>query len=124
MPSTIVKLVYRRDFFDLEQMRPGAKQVTTITDNGLITVKEYLPGSRKVHSVKKAVCSVDAFVLLCEKLETCIETADRLDSYCDDSSEKLTIYHKYGRAQIMDRGFGNEHTNIGDIIHSFRSTYL
>ncbi len=124
MPSTIEKLVYRRDFFDIEQMRPGAKQVTTITDDGQIVVKEYAPGSRKPHSVKKVECTSQAYVTLCEQIISCIEEADRLDAYCDDSSEELIIHHKYGRLQTMDRGLGNEYIHIGEVVNGFLARYL
>lgn len=124
MPSTIVKLVYRRDYFDITTMSPGAKTVTAITDDGLIIKKEYVPGSRKAHSVKRSECSIEEFTSLCERLVVCIETADRLDGYCNDSSEELTIYHKYGRVQTMDRGLGNDDVCIGEVINHFLANYL
>ena len=46
MPKSIIKLVYKREFFDLSEMKPGAKQITTIVADGTITQKEYMPGSR------------------------------------------------------------------------------
>ena len=73
MPSSIVKLVYKQDYFDLVTMSPGAKNVITITDDGLIIKKEYAPGSRKAHSVDKSGCSVEEFAALCERLLECIE---------------------------------------------------
>ena len=119
MSNTIVKLVYKRDFFDIEQMRPGAKHVTTITDDGQMVEKAFAPGSRKAHSVKKAECSSQAYVALCEQILSCIEEADRLDFYVDDASEELTIYHRFGRTQKMDRGLGNEHIHIGVVMRRF-----
>lgn len=124
MSNTIVKLVYKRDFFDIEQMRPGAKHVTTITDDGQIVKKEIAPGSRKAHSVKKAGCSSQAYVALCEQILICIEGADRLDFCEDDASEELTIYHKFGRIQKMDRGLGNEHIHIGEVMRCFLAGYF
>lgn len=124
MPNTIVKLVYRRDFFDIEQMRPGAKHVTTISDDGQIVEKKFAAGSRKAHSVKKAECSSQAYATLCEQIMSCIEEADRLDFYVDDAGEELTIYHRFGRTQKMDRGLGNEHIHIGGVMNGFLSSYL
>ena len=115
----ILKLVYKREYFDISQMRPGAKVVTTITNDGTIVFKEDEPGSRKVSSSYKGKCSVSAFRLLCFRLEECITTADRHDAYCDDASEELKIYHPFGRVQIMDRGLGNEDVHIADIMHEF-----
>ncbi|MBO5019980.1 MAG: hypothetical protein J6D52_04875 [Clostridia bacterium] len=120
----IEKLVYKKEFFDLSVMKIGSKLITTITDDGVIVVKEYRLGSRKAHSVKKAYCSLTAFETLCKSINECIETADRLDFYVDDSSEELRIYHKFGRVQIMDRGLGHENSSIGSIMNTFLEEYL
>ena len=117
--NTILKLVYKRDFFDISVMKPGGRVVTTIMNDGKVTFKEYNPGSRKVHSVYTGICSHGAFDALCTRIEECIEFADRLDFYCDDSSEELKIYHEYGRVQTMDRGLGYEDIHIGEIMHEF-----
>ena len=124
MPDSIVKLVYKREFFDFTLMRFGAKQIITITNDGVIVEKAYAPGRRKAHMVVKVECSTQAFHDLCVRLVDCIETADSLDGYCDDSSEELTIYHKFGRIQTMDRGLGNEAVRIGDVMNSFLANYL
>lgn len=122
--NTIEKLVYKREFLDLSVMKIGAKTVTTITADGNIILKEYKFGSRKAESVQNAHCSVVAFKKLCDDIETCVETADRLNFYVDDSSEGLKIYHKFGRVQLMDRGLGNKERNIGAIMHEFLDEVL
>lgn len=119
MGNEIVKIVYKREYFDITQMRPGAKVVTTITNDGTVVFQEYEPGSRKISSSYKGKCTIPAYRLLCCRLEDCITTADRQDAYCDDASEELKIYHPFGRVQIMDRGLGNEETHIGEIMHEF-----
>ena len=115
----IVKLVYKREFFDISVMKPGARLITTITCDGTVVFKEYRPGSRKVYSVYKGKCSIEDYEALCERIENCIKNADRLDFYVDDASEELKIFHRYGRVQIMDRGLGNEDIHIGEIMHEF-----
>lgn len=122
--SNVEKLEYRREYFDITVMKPGARVITTITNDGSIVAKEYKPGSRKVVSVQKAKCSVGEFEELCAAIELCIEDADRQDFYVDDSSEELRIFHKYGRIQTMDRGLGNETTHIGRIVNDFLSKHL
>ena len=117
--TTIIKLVYKREFFDVSVMKPGGRLVTTILNDGTVIFKEYDPGSRKVQSVRKGKRSVEDYKTLCAKLENCIESADRLDFYVDDSSEELKIYHKFGRVQIVDRGLGNENVHIGEIMHDY-----
>ena len=61
----IVKLVYKRDFFDISVMKPGAKLITTITCDGTVVFKEYSPGIRKLYSVYKGKCSVVDYEELC-----------------------------------------------------------
>ena len=118
-PNTILKLVYKREYFDISQMKIGARLVTTINADGTVLFKEYKPGSRKVKSSYKGKCTVAAFRLLCYRIEECISTADRQELYGDDSSEELKIFHSFGRVQTMDRGLGNEETDIGRIMHDF-----
>ena len=117
--TTMIRLVYKREFFNLSVMKPGAKLVITISNDGTIVFKEYSPGSRKVQSEHRGKCSVEEFEALCTKIEECIENADRVDSCIDDASEELKIYHLFGRVQIMDRGLGNEHVSIGHIMNAF-----
>ena len=118
-PNTILKLVYKREFFDISVMKIGARLVTAINADGTVVFKEYKPGSRKVESVYKGKCTVAAFRLLCYRIEECISTASRQDFYVDDCSEELKIFHQFGRVQTMDRGLGNEETDIGRIMHDF-----
>ena len=120
----IEKLEYRKEFFDITVMKPGARVVTIISNDGSIISKEYKPGSRKALSVQKARCPAREFEQLCAAIELCIETADRQDFYVDDSSEELRIFHKYGRIQTMDRGLGNETTHIGSIVNVFLNKHL
>ena len=117
--TTMIRLVYKREFFDVWEMKPGAKLVTTISDDGTIVFKEYAPGSRKVKSTRKGRCTVEEYETLCAKIEACIESADRLDIFVDDASEELKIYHSYSRVQTVDRGLGNEHVSIGHIMNAF-----
>jgi len=121
---SIEKLEYRRRFFDISVMKDGARKTTTITNDGTIISKNYQVGSRKVDSVQRANCSLEDFKKLCDEIEFCIEEADRLDFYVDDSSEELKIYYEFGRVQTVDRGLGNSNTHIGEIINDFLTKYL
>ena len=122
--STVIKLEYRREFFDLDLMKTGTKQVITVTEDGTIICKRYKSGIRKVQSVEKKNCSPSAFTELCKAITLCIEQADRLIGYVDDSCAELKIFHQYGRVQTMDRGLGNDETCIGDIMNRFLDRYL
>ena len=73
---SIIKLEYRRRFFDISVMKDGATKTTTITNNGTIISKNYKVGSRKVDSNQKTNCSLEDFKKLCDEIELCIEEAN------------------------------------------------
>lgn len=116
--NSIIKLSYKRESFDFSVMKTR-KLIVTITENGSVVFREYIPGSRKTKLVYKGHCSANAYEVLCIRIEDCIATADRQDYYCDDASEELKIFHKFGRVQIIDRGLGNSDINIEGIMHDF-----
>lgn len=122
--TNVEKLEYKRSYFDLSIMRIGARIITEIRNDGTIVSKEYKAGSRKINSIKKAKCSLEEFQKICNEIELCIENADRLDSYVDDTSAELKIFYRYGRIQTMDRGLGNDSVHIGKIIGDFLGKYL
>ena len=124
MPQSILKLEYKREFFDISLMRRGARKIVSISNDGTIVCEEYKADSRKAHSIREEKCSLIAFRNLCKQILKCIETADRNEMFIDDSSAKLTIYHKYGRTQTMDRGLGNDDIDIEYIMISFFEKYL
>ncbi len=124
MLNDVLKLEYRRDYFDVTEMKPGAREIFVVVNDGSIVKRYYKPGSRKVHSVCKANCDPEAFKTLCQRISECIELANQLDFYVDDSSEELRIYHKYGRTQTMDRGLGNGNVHIGEIMNEFLRNYI
>jgi hypothetical protein len=121
---SIEKLEYKRRFFDVATMKDGARITTVIMGDGTIISKKYEAGSRKATSVQSAKCTEEEFKQLCDEIELCIESADRLDFYVDDSSEELRIFYQYGRIQIVDRGLGSEGCHIGGIINNFLTEQL
>lgn len=120
-PNPIVKIIYKDEFFDFDSMKNGSKIITTITDDGIVVVKEYKAGSRKAHSIRTTSCSVMAFRTLCKRLENCIDSSNQWKIYVDDRSEELKLFYKFNRVQIVDRGLGNDDINIGVIMHDFLS---
>ena len=118
-PNPIVKLVYKSEFFDIEAMKIGERTVTTITSEGIIVREKYNNGSRKPYSTQTTVFPQNEYQILCNKLETCIASANRCDMYIDDCSEELKLIYKYGRSQVVERGLGDENTDISHIMWSF-----
>ena len=124
MTNNVIKLEYRREFFDIEEMKIGGRIVTVVTADGRIVSSEYKCGSRKAICVKEATCSHEAYSTLCEEIKNCIKTANREDFYVDDSSESLKVFCEFGLVLLMDRGLGNECIHIGDIMNGFLDNYL
>ena len=124
MPQSILELVYTREFFDLSLMTWGARKIISISNDGTIVCKEFKADSRKAHSIRNEKCSSTEFRKLCQEIMNCIETADRNEFFVDDSSAELKIYHEFGRIQTMDRGLGNDNTNISYIMAGFFEKHL
>jgi hypothetical protein len=124
MLNNILKLEYRKEFFDFSLMKLAAKKTITILNNGTIICKEYKADTRKAHSIRKEKCSLIEYEKLCKEILECIETADRNEHFFDDASAKLKIYHEFGRIQTMDRGFGNGTVNIEYIMGDFFKKHL
>lgn len=117
--NPIVKLTYKRETFNLLEMRFGEKTITTITDGGDVVIKKYHPNCRKAYSVERTTCSIKKFQELCNSLEDCIDTANNCHFYIDDSEEELKLFYKYNRVQIVDRGLGNDNTIICILMYDF-----
>ena len=124
MPQSILKLEYKREFFDLSLMKRGARKVISISNDGTIVCKEYKSGIRKAHSIRQEKCSLVAFRNLCKRVLKCIETADRNEIFIDDSSAELTIYYENGETKTVDRGLGNETNFIEYIMSGFFEKHL
>ena len=122
-PRKVLKLVYKRRYFDLETRRVGCREVTTISCDGRIEQRLYKYGSRKVQEMRTATCPLAAFAQLCDALERCIQEADCLDIWADDTSAELEIHHPFGRVQTVDRAMGSANASIGGIICGFFAEY-
>ena len=121
--NPIVKLTYKHSFFDITERKIGARTITTITDDGVITIREYKSGSRKAHATYTTSCSTEAYRSLCDSLEHCINCANRWDMWIDDCSEELTLVYKHARVQTVDRGLANGDDSIGGIMREFLSQF-
>ena len=88
-----------------------------------IMVSIYKENSRKLENKKIITIQHTDFDNLCTEIESCIQSADRLDWFYDDLDCKLTIYHPFGRVETMSNGLGNKGIYIGKIIESFLKNY-
>ena len=88
-----------------------------------ITVSIHKENSRKLESRKIIPIQHTDFDNLCAEIESCLQTADRLESFCDDRDCNIIIYHTFGRLETMPDGIGNNETYIGKIFENFLDKY-
>ena len=124
MPQSILKLEYKLKFFDVSLNKAYTSEDISITKDGAIVCKEYIPFTSEPYSIREEKCSLIVFKNLCERILNCIETADRKVMFIDDSSAELTIYYQDGNTKTVDRGLGNENKYIEDIMQDFFEKHL
>lgn len=117
------KLKYSISYFDISEMKPGARDTIEIFADGRIIKKEYAPESRKVKSKIEAFAEDGEVDRLYKELRACIDAADSFNCMVDDASAELTIYHALGRIEKIPREIGNENTDIFSIMYRFLSKY-
>ena len=106
--------------YDIKSYLPGRQNKSVyLIEPAQITVSIYKENSRKLESKKIITIQHTDFDNLCAEIEGCLQTADRLESFCDDRDCKFTIYHLFGRMETMPDGLGNKETYIGKIIENF-----
>lgn len=115
------KLRYSISYFDVLEMKPGARDVIEIFDDGKILIKRYAPGSRRIKEKQEFFAEKSEVEELYEELKVCVDTADRLNWMVDDTSAELTIYHELGRIEKVPRELGNDITDIYSIMSRFLS---
>ncbi|MGN0722250.1 MAG: hypothetical protein ACI4LZ_09850, partial [Anaerovoracaceae bacterium] len=110
-------------YFDVSEMKPRARDVIEIFENGKLLIKRYAPGSRRIKEKQECFAEKSEVGELCAELRVCIDTADRLNWVVDDTSAELTIYHNFGRVEKVPRELGDKETDIYSIMYRFLSQY-
>ena len=118
--NDVVKIKNVLKSFDLDLMRIGRKWEYELSKSGEIMTKYYYDKFRVPisKSISKQATEKD-FAEMCEALLLCVNTADSLEDYTDDCCGEITIYHRYGRIEKVDRGCGNANTRAGEIINQY-----
>lgn len=118
------KLRYSISYFDVSEMKPRARNVIEIFEDGRILIKQYAPGSRRIKEKQECFVEKNEVEELYAELKACIDTADRLNWMMnDDTSAELTIYHSFGRIEKVLRELGNTETDIYSIMCRFLSQH-
>ena len=117
------KLRYSISYFDVSEMKPGARDVIEIFEDGKLLIKRYAPRSRRIKEKQECFAEKSEVEELYAELRVCIDTADRLNWVVDDTSAELTIYHNFGRVEKVPRELGDKETDIYSIMYRFLSQY-
>lgn len=117
--SDIIRIKYVWKNFSPDVMRIYRKNVYEIFDSGKVIVSEFVddmksPKSRTVSNKDKS-----SFSTLTANVNECINNADRLETYVDDSEASITIIRPFGRIEKLDRGIGNQKIVLGSIIEKY-----
>lgn len=118
--ADILKIRYVIRIFDLDAMCSHGRYVYELFPDGKVTHAHYEKGTRKpkekgeTHQATK-----DDYQKLCAELNACIASADRQNWYVDDCDAEVKIYHAFGRIETMDRGYGNEGTDVGQLLTEY-----
>ena len=121
--GNVQKIKYSISYFDLTIMKQGGRRIIELTPDGCLTIKDYVIGTRKVKSKKECQTSSEAFVELCAQLRKCIDEADTVIHYVDDSDAELSIFYFPDRVEKMPRGLGCGDRTVGSIFTEFVSRY-
>lgn len=119
--NDILKIRYTVTAFDYIQMQANSiRHVYELFPDGKVTYACFERGSRKaIRKSESHSASADDYRKLCEALNACIDSADRMEQYIDDSSAEVTIFRPFGRIDTMDRGYGNTNTDVGTLIAGY-----
>ena len=79
---------------------------------------------RPVEKKTYHIASPEDYKELCEKINECIEKADSLNQYIDDTSIEVTLYRQFGRKEIMDGGYGTEDEDLRRILYRYITGFI
>ena len=118
--NDIQRIRYTVSTFDLETMNSHTRYVYQLIPDGTVTFAHYEKGNRKPESKsEKHIATALDYEMLCAKLNACIEAADRNNLYADDTAVEVKLFRLYDRTDTMDRGYGNENTDVGRLIAEY-----
>lgn len=118
--TNILKIRYVIRTFDLDVMCSHSRYVYELFPDGKVTYGHYEKGTRKPEEMREThQATKDDYQKLCAELNACVASADRQNWYVDDCTAKVKIYHAFGHVETMDRGYGNEGTDVGQLITEY-----
>ena len=123
--NDIKKIRFTKSVFDVEALCTHTRYVYDLLPNGDIISSIREKGIRKpVEKKTYHLASSEDYKELCEKINECIEKADTLNQYVDDTSIEVTLYRQFGRKEIMDGGYGAEDEDLRRILYRYITGFM
>ena len=123
--NDIKKIRFTKSVFDVDALCTHTRYVYDLLPNGDIISSIREKGIRKpVEKKTYHLASSEDYKELCEKINECIEKADTLNQYVDDTSIEVTLYRQFGRTEIMDGGYGAEDEDLRRILYRYITGFM
>ena len=123
--NDIKKIRFTNSVFDVDALCTHTRYVYDLLPNGDIISSIREKGIRKpVEKKTYHLASSEDYKELCEKINECIEKADTLNQYVDDTSIEVTLYRQFGRKEIMDGGYGAEDEDLRRILYRYITGFM
>ena len=123
--NDIKKIRFTKSVFDVDALCTHTRYVYDLLPNGDIISSIREKGIRKpVEKKTYHLASSEDYKELCEKINECIEKADTLNKYVDDTSIEVTLYRQFGRKEIMDGGYGAEDEDLRRILYRYITGFM
>ena len=118
--NDILKIRFIVRVFDVDRLCSHTRYVTDILPDGKIVYSVYEKGIRKPvekHTYNNVL--PDDYRQLCIQINECIEKADTLNCYVNDTSTEVIIYRPFSRKEIMDGGYGTQEKDLRSILDRY-----
>ena len=121
----IQKIRFTKSVFDVDALCTHKRYVYELLPNGDIISSIREKGIRRpVEKKTYHIASSEDYKKLCEKINECIEKADSLNQYIDDTSIEIILYRPFGRKEIMDGGYGTEDEDLRRILYRYITGFI
>lgn len=123
--TDIQKIRFTKSVFDVDALCTHTRYVYELLPNCDIISSIREKGIRRpVEKKTYRIASSEDYKELCEKINECIEKADSLNQYVDDTSIEVTLYRPFGRKEVMDGGYGTEDEDLRRILYRYITGFM
>ena len=116
----IQKIRFTKSVFDVDALCIHTRYVYEILPDGEIIYSIKEKGIRKaVERYSYHNATINDYTELCKRINACIEKADTLNEYTNDTGTEVILYRPFSRKEIMDGGYGREDEDLRRIVFHY-----